>query len=193
MEREDPLFESSHLETPRLARVAECCRNITRGAPAAEVVNVQLGSSFLARAEGPAVADCHLHTLSDGQHGVEADLVARGAPGVVRVGQAGVVEAGRGVEDCGAVTDVEAVCFEDAHYVDQADGVGTVGAGELHVLEAFGERHTFEYGEDFLCVVGFSNEEEGGVEEDELAFGDGAGGKYPLAFSGGYFDGVRAV
>ena len=158
-----------------------------------EIVNAQLGPPLPVRAEGPAVADCHLRALRDGQHGVEADLVAGGIPGVVRVGQAGVVEAGRGVEDCGAVADVEAVCLEDAHYIDQVDGVGTVGAGELHVLEAFGEGHAFECGEDFLGVVGFLDEEEGGVEEDGLAFGDGAGGEYPLAFSGGSFDGIGAV
>ena len=117
-------------------------------------------------------------------HGVQLYPVFEGVPGVIRVWQAGVVEAGGGEEDGGVGADVEAVGVEDADHVRCADVVEAVRAGERHVLEAGGEGEGFEVLEDEVVRVGFFDFEDGAIGEDEGAFGEGKGGEDSEAFAG---------
>ena len=139
-----------------------------------------------------AVADGQFFPSGHIDHSVQFYPVVEGVPGVIGVWQAGVVEAGGGEEYGGVGADVEAVGVEDADYVSCADVVGAVRAGERHVLEAGGEGKCFEVLEDEVVRVGFFDFEDGGVGEDERAFGEGKGGKDSEAFSGGRGDGVGA-
>ena len=114
-----------------------------------------------------AVADGQFFPPWHIDHGVQLYSIMESIPRIIRVWQAGVVEAGGGEEDGGVGADVEAVGVEDADHVRCADGVYGVGAGEIILWEGGGNGEGFEVPEYEVIRVGFFDFEDGGVGEDE--------------------------
>lgn len=128
----------------------------------------------------------------DFAHGVHEEFLALGVPGVLGCGEAGVVDAGNGLEDAadgGVRAEGVRVGADDVGERGALAGVIVV-EGEVCALGFFREGAE-EAGEVFFDGVGVVEAfgcEEGFFVEEEGSWGDYAGCEDALAFSGDGFD-----